>query len=211
MNMPPANVTPKPMPFEKYRAYEPVAIPDRTWPSAVLDHAPTWCAVDLRDGNQALIDPMDPSRKLRMFQALVAMGFKEIEVGFPSASQPDYDFVRCLIEEDLVPDDVTIQVLVQSRRDLIERTYQSLEGANNAIVHFYISTSVLQRRVVFGLDREGITKIATTAAKICRELESSLVGSNIRYEYSPESFTGTEIDYSLEICAAVADVIAPTR
>src|SRR5487761_2392885 len=211
MNMPPANVTPKPMPFEKYRAYEPVAIPDRTWPSAVLDHAPTWCAVDLRDGNQALIDPMDPSRKLRMFQALVAMGFKEIEVGFPSASQPDYDFVRMLIEEDLIPDDVWIQVLVQCRSELIERTFECVRGAKNVIVHFYNSTSVLQRRVVFGLDKHGITEIATSAARQCKTLEPTLVGSNVRYEYSPESFTGTEIDYSLEICAAVADVIAPTR
>ncbi|HEY5272609.1 MAG TPA: 2-isopropylmalate synthase [Acidimicrobiales bacterium] len=208
--MPPANVTPKQMPFEKYRSYEPVNIPDRTWPSAVLDHAPIWCAVDLRDGNQALIDPMDRSRKLRMFQTLVAMGFKEIEVGFPSASQPDYDFVRLLIEEDLIPDDVWIQVLVQCRSELIERTYRCLRGAKNAIVHFYNSTSVLQRRVVFGLDKDGITRIATGAAEQCRSLESTLVGTNLRYEYSPESFTGTEIDYSIEICAAVIDVIDPT-
>jgi len=208
--MPPQNVIPRKMPYELYRPYEPVSLNDRTWPTKTITRAPLWCAVDLRDGNQALIDPMDPVRKRRMFEALVEMGFKEIEVGFPSASQPDYDFVRSLIEEDLVPDDVTIQVLVQSRRDLIERTYQSLEGVNNAIVHFYNSTSVLQRRVVFGLDRDGITKIATTAAKVCRDLESSLVGSNIRYEYSPESFTGTEIEYSLEICTAVTDVIAPT-
>jgi 2-isopropylmalate synthase len=210
MTMPPANVTPKQMPFEKYRAYEPVNIPDRTWPAAVLDHAPIWCAVDLRDGNQALIDPMDSSRKLRMFQTLVAMGFKEIEVGFPSASQPDYDFVRLLIEEDLVPDDVWIQVLVQCRSELIERTYACLQGAKNAIVHFYNSTSVLQRRVVFGLDKAGITRIATSAAEQCKALEPTLVGTNVRYEYSPESFTGTEIDYSIEICSAVIDVIDPT-
>jgi 2-isopropylmalate synthase len=208
--MPPANVTPKQMPFEKYRSYEPVDIPDRTWPAAVLDHAPIWCAVDLRDGNQALIDPMDSSRKLRMFQTLVAMGFKEIEVGFPSASQPDYDFVRLLIEEDLVPDDVWIQVLVQCRSELIERTYQCLRGAKNAIVHFYNSTSVLQRRVVFGLDKDGITRIATSAAELCKALEPTLPGTNVRYEYSPESFTGTEIDYSVEICSAVIDVIDPT-
>ena len=208
--MPPANVTPTPMPFEKYRSYEPVRLPDRTWPSAVLDRAPIWCAVDLRDGNQALIDPMDPSRKLRMFQTLVAMGFKEIEVGFPSASQPDYDFVRLLIEEDLIPDDVWIQVLVQCRSELIERTYQCLRGAKNAIVHFYNSTSVLQRRVVFGLDKDGITNIATTAAAQCKALEPTLVGTNVRYEYSPESFTGTEIEYSIEICSAVIDVIDPT-
>ncbi len=208
--MPPANVTPKKMPFEKYRAYQPVDLPDRTWPATVLDHAPIWCAVDLRDGNQALIDPMDPSRKLRMFQTLVAMGFKEIEVGFPSASQPDYDFVRLLIEEDLIPDDVWIQVLVQCRSELIERTYQCLRGAKHAIVHFYNSTSVLQRRVVFGLDKEGITRIATSAAEQCKALEPTLVGTNLRYEYSPESFTGTEIDYSIEICAAVMEVIDPT-
>jgi 2-isopropylmalate synthase len=198
------------MPFEKYRSYEPVNIPDRTWPAAVLDHAPIWCAVDLRDGNQALIDPMDSSRKLRMFQTLVAMGFKEIEVGFPSASQPDYDFVRLLIEEDLVPDDVWIQVLVQCRSELIERTYQCLRGAKNAIVHFYNSTSVLQRRVVFGLDKDGIARIATSAAELCKALEPTLPGTNVRYEYSPESFTGTEIDYSVEICSAVIDVIDPT-
>ena len=208
--MPPANVTPKHMPYEKYRAYAPVALPDRNWPSAVLEHAPTWCAVDLRDGNQALIDPMDPSRKLRMFQALVAMGFKEIEVGFPSASQPDYDFVRMLIEEDLIPDDVWIQVLVQCRSELIERTFECVRGAKNVIVHFYNSTSVLQRRVVFGLDKDGITNIATTAARQCKALEPTLVGSNVRYEYSPESFTGTEIEYSIEICSAVIDAIDPT-
>ena len=154
--MPPANVTPKKLPFERYRAYEPVDLPDRTWPSRTITKAPLWCAVDLRDGNQALIDPMDPERKRRMFEALVGMGFKEIEVGFPSASQPDFDFVRQLIEEDLIPDDVTIQVLAQCRPELIERTYECLRGAKRAIVHFYNSTSVLQRRVVFGLDKAGI-------------------------------------------------------
>jgi 2-isopropylmalate synthase len=166
--------------------------------------------VDLRDGNQALIDPMDPARKLQMFHALVAMGFKEIEVGFPSASQPDYDFIRQLIEEDLIPDDVTIQVLTQCRRELIERTYDCLKGAKRAIVHFYNSTSVLQRRVVFRLDKEGVTKIAVDAAKICLEQEAKVPGTDIRYEYSPESFTGTELDYALDICAAVMDVIQPT-
>jgi 2-isopropylmalate synthase len=210
--MPPANVTPKPMPYDRYRryAYAPVALTDRRWPDVVLDAAPRWCAVDLRDGNQALIDPMDTSRKKKMFETLVAMGFKEIEVGFPSASQPDYDFVRQLIEEDLVPDDVWIQVLVQSRAELIDRTYESLRGARNVIVHFYNSTSVLQRRVVFGLDKAGITAIATDAARRCRELESRLPGTNVRYEYSPESFTGTEVDYSIAICDAVADVVQPT-
>ena len=178
-------------------------------PTERIEKAPLWCSVDLRDGNQALIDPMDPARKRRMFDTLVHMGFKEIEVGFPSASQPDFDFVRQLIEEDLVPDDVTIQVLVQCRPELIERTYECLQGTNNAIVHFYNSTSVLQRRVVFGMDKEGITAIATDAAKLCRKLEPQLKGSNIRYEYSPESFTGTENEYALEICAAVSEVIEP--
>ncbi|HVB07190.1 MAG TPA: 2-isopropylmalate synthase [Acidimicrobiales bacterium] len=208
--MPPENVVPKPMPFERYRAYTPVDLPDRTWQTKTITRAPLWCAVDLRDGNQALIDPMDPTRKRRMFDALVQMGFKEIEVGFPSASQPDFDFVRTLVTEDLVPDDVTIQVLVQCRRDLIERTYEALEGANHAIVHFYNSTSVLQRRVVFGLDKAGITKIAVDAARFCRELEGRLPGTSIRYEYSPESFTGTEIDYSVEICQAVMNEIGAT-
>src|SRR5690242_15994050 len=153
-SMPPENVQPKQMPFEKYKGFRPLALelPDRRWPNVQLEKAPLWCSVDLRDGNQALIDPMDPTRKLRMFTTLVGMGFKEIEVGFPSASQPDFDFVRQLIEEDLVPDDVTIQVLTQCRDELIERTYECLEGTNKAIVHFYNSTSILQRKVVFGLD-----------------------------------------------------------
>ena len=208
--MPPPNVTPKPMPFDRYRPYTPVGLADRTWPSKTLTAAPLWCAVDLRDGNQALIDPMDPARKRRMFDALVGAGFKEIEVGFPSASKPDHDFVRQLIEDDLVPDDVTIQVLVQCRSELIERTYASLRGARNVIVHFYNSTSALQRRVVFGLDKAGITRVAVEAAKQCRELEARLPGTNVRYEYSPESFTGTEVDYSVEVCSAVMDVIQPT-
>src|SRR4051812_41081797 len=181
--MPPESVTPKIMPFEKYRRFSPLAAPlsDRTWPSRTINKAPRWCSVDLRDGNQALIDPMDPARKLRMFQTLVAMGFKEIEVGFPSASQPDFDFVRQLIEEDLVPDDVQIQVLTQCRPELIERTYESLRGAHRAIVHFYNSTSVLQRRVVFGLDKAGITQIAVDAAKLCRKLEETLPGTDVLY------------------------------
>jgi len=207
--MAPDPVTPKRMPFEKYRPFLPLDLPDRTWPDQRITKAPLWCSVDLRDGNQALIDPMDPARKRRMFDTVVAMGFKEIEVGFPSASQPDFDFVRQLIEDDLVPDDVTIQVLTQCRPELIERTYECLQGARNVIVHFYNSTSVLQRRVVFGLDKDGITQIATDAAKLCRKLEPTLVGTNVRYEYSPESFTGTEIDYAIEICAAVSDVIEP--
>ncbi len=205
----PARVA-QPMPSDRYRTYPSVDLPDRTWPSRALASAPTWCAVDLRDGNQALIDPMDPSRKRRMFDALVRTGFKEIEVGFPSASQPDLDFVRMLVEDDLVPDDVAIQVLVQCRPELIERTYASLKGARDVVVHFYNSTSTLQRRVVFGLDRAGVTKIATDAARLCRNLEDRLPGTRVRYEYSPESFTGTEIDYAVEICAAVMDVIEPT-
>ena len=205
--MPPEPATPKRMPFERYRPFLPLDLPDRSWPAKRQEKAPLWCSVDLRDGNQALIDPMDPTRKRRMFETVVAMGFKEIEVGFPSASQPDYDFVRQLIEEDLVPDDVTIQVLVQCRPELIERTYECLQGANRAIVHFYNSTSVLQRRVVFGLDRAGITDIAVNAAKLCRKLEPTLPGTEVRYEYSPESFTGTEPDYGVEICEAVMEAL----
>jgi 2-isopropylmalate synthase len=201
---------PSPMAFNKYQPTIPVDLPDRTWPNNRLTRAPRWCSVDLRDGNQALIDPMDMDRKNAMFTQLVAMGFKEIEVGFPSASQPDFDFVRHIIENDLIPDDVTIQVLTQCREDLIRRTYESLNGAPRAIVHFYNSTSTLQRRVVFGLDTDGITKIATDAAGICISLEATSPGTEFFYEYSPESFTGTELDYALEICNAVIEVIDPT-
>ncbi|HZQ86459.1 MAG TPA: 2-isopropylmalate synthase [Acidimicrobiales bacterium] len=211
--MPPENVTPKKMPFEKYKPFRPLPLrlPDREWPNRQIEKAPLWCSVDLRDGNQALIDPMDPVRKLRMFETVVQMGFKEIEVGFPSASQPDFDFIRQLIEEDRIPDDVTIQVLVQCRPELIERTYECLIGAPRAIVHFYNSTSILQRRVVFNLDKDGITQIAVDAAKLCRKLEKDVLSAtDVFYEYSPESFTGTEIDYVIEICSAVADVIEPT-
>ena len=210
--MPPAPARPKKMPVEKYVPFRPLPLrPDnREWPNRQIEKAPIWCSVDLRDGNQALIDPMDPPRKLQMFKALVAMGFKEIEVGFPSASQPDYDFIRQLIDEDLIPADVTIQVLTQCRRELIEKTYECLRGARKAIVHFYNSTSVLQRRVVFRQDQAGVTKIAVEAAKICLEQESRIPGTEIRYEYSPESFTGTEIEYALEVCVAVMDVIQPT-
>ncbi|MFZ4719233.1 MAG: 2-isopropylmalate synthase [Ilumatobacteraceae bacterium] len=208
--MPPQPVTPKKMPFEKYERFVPVVLHDRTWPNKVHEKAPQWCSVDLRDGNQALIDPMDPQRKRRMFDALVKMGFKEIEVGFPSASQPDFDFVRQLIEEDLIPDDVTIQVLVQCRQELIERTYECLQGAPRAIVHFYNSTNPLQREVVFGLDQQGIIDIAVNGAKLCRKLEQTLPGTDIRYEYSPESFTLTEPDFAIEVCHAVMDVIEPT-
>jgi 2-isopropylmalate synthase len=208
--MPPANVTPKKMPFEKYTRSAPIVLRDRTWPNAVIDHAPLWCSVDLRDGNQALIDPMDPQRKRRMFDALVKMGFKEIEVGFPSASQPDYDFVRQLIEEDLIPDDVTIQVLVQCRPELIERTYECIQGAPRAIVHFYNSTNPLQREVVFNLDKQGIIDIAVNAAKLCRKLEQTVPGTDVRYEYSPESFTLTEPEFAIEICEAVMNEVEPT-
>ena len=172
--MPPVNVTPKKMAFDKYEPWIPVQLADRTWPDQRIERAPIWCSVDLRDGNQALIDPMDPVRKLAMFNELVNMGFKEIEVGFPSASQPDYDFVRQLIEDDLIPDDVTIQVLVQCRADLLERTYECLEGAPRAIVHFYNSTNPLQREVVFGLDQAGIIDVATTAARMARKLEDRI-------------------------------------
>ena len=208
--MPPQPATPKTMPFDRYQPYVPLDLRDRTWPDNRLTKAPIWCAVDLRDGNQALIDPMDPSRKLKMFNTLVAMGYKEIEVGFPSASQTDFDFVRQLIEEDLVPDDVTIQVLTQCRDDLIARTYEAIAGAHHAIVHFYNSTSTLQRRVVFGLDKAGITEIAVNAAKLCRKLEETVPDTIVRYEYSPESYTGTEVEYAVEICDAVAEVIEPT-
>ena len=201
---------PSPMAYQRYRPFVPVDLPERTWPDRRLTRAPRWCSVDLRDGNQALIDPMDPERKWVMFSQLVAMGFKEIEVGFPAASQPDFDFVRHIVEDDLVPEDVTIQVLTQCREDLIRRTYESLAGARRAIVHFYNSTSTLQRRIVFGLEREGITRIATDAAALCRSLESTSPGTEFFYEYSPESFTGTELDYALEVCEAVKAVLEPT-
>jgi 2-isopropylmalate synthase len=199
-----------PMPFHLYRPYIPLVLEDRTWPDRQCTQAPRWASVDLRDGNQALVDPMDSERKLKLFQTLVDIGFKEIEVGFPSASQTDYDFQRQIIDEGLIPDDVTIQVLVQCRDELIERTFESLTGAPRAIVHFYNSTSELQRRVVFGLDREGITGIAVHAARLCKKFESTLPDTDIRYEYSPESFTGTEPEFAVEICEAVMEVIQPT-
>jgi len=202
------------MPIHRYRPYHEqfrVDLPDRTWPSRRIEAAPQWCAVDLRDGNQALIDPMSPERKRRMFQMLCRMGYKQIEVGFPAASQTDYDFIRLLIEEDLIPDDVIIQVLVQCREHLIERTFESLRGAKQAIVHFYNSTSTLQRRVVFGLDTDGITDIATNAARLCLKYAEQLTpDTEIYYEYSPESYTGTELEYAVEICGKVIDVIDPS-
>jgi 2-isopropylmalate synthase len=199
-----------PMPFHLYRPYVPLVLTDRTWPDRRCTVAPQWASVDLRDGNQALVDPMDSERKLRLFQTLVDIGFKEIEVGFPSASQTDFDFQRQIIEGDLIPDDVTIQVLVQCREELIERTFESLRGAKRAIVHFYNSTSTLQRRVVFGLDKQGIVDIAVNAARLCKKFESTLPDTDIRYEYSPESFTGTEPEFAVQICEAVMAVLEPT-
>jgi 2-isopropylmalate synthase len=197
-------------PSNKYRSFAPVQLKDRTWPDRVISTPPLWCSVDLRDGNQALIEPMDRARKRRMFDLLVKTGFKEIEVGFPAASQTDFDFVRELIEQNLVPDDVTIQVLTQARPELIARTYESLRGARRAIVHFYNSTSTVQRRVVFGLDRAGITEIAVNAARCVREHAERSPGTDWRFEYSPESFTGTELDFAVEICDAVNAVLEPT-
>ncbi|SCE72644.1 2-isopropylmalate synthase [Micromonospora viridifaciens] len=209
-----ARQRPSRMPFHRYLPYHQqfqIDLPDRTWPTRRVEAAPRWCAVDLRDGNQALIDPMSPERKRRMFQLLVQMGYKEIEVGFPSASQTDYDFLRQLIEQDLIPEDVTIQVLTQCREHLIDRTFESLRGARRAIVHFYNSTSTLQRRVVFGLDRDGITDIATTGARLCQKYaEIHTPDTDIHYEYSPESYTGTELEYALEVCAKVIEVVDPT-
>lgn len=207
------NQKPSAMPIHRYKPFHEqitVDLPDRTWPTKRITKAPRWCAVDLRDGNQALIDPMSPERKLKMFQLLVRMGYKEIEVGFPSASQTDFDFVRVLIEENHVPEDVTIQVLTQARDHLIERTYESLKGAKSVIVHFYNSTSVLQRKVVFNQDKDGIKKIALDAAKKCKSLEHLLPGTKIYYEYSPESYTGTELEYAVEVCNAVIEEIGPT-
>jgi len=204
---------PSGMPVAKYVPFQDqisVDLPDRTWPTKVLDKAPRWCAVDLRDGNQALIDPMSPDRKKRMFELLVRMGYKEIEVGFPSASQTDFDFVRMLIEDDMIPDDVTIQVLTQCRDHLIERTFDAIRGAKQAIVHFYNSTSVLQRRVVFGLDQDGIVDIAVQGARLCRKLEETIPDTVVYYEYSPESYTGTELEFAVRICNEVIDVIDPT-
>jgi 2-isopropylmalate synthase len=204
---------PSGMPIHKYRPFQEqirVELPDRTWPAKRIESAPRWCAVDLRDGNQALIDPMSPERKRVMFDLLVAMGYKEIEVGFPSASQTDFDFVRSLIEQGAIPDDVTIQVLTQARKELIDRTYESLRGATQAIVHLYNSTSVLQRRVVFRSDEQGVLDIALQGARWCREAEALVPGTEIFYEYSPESYTGTELEYAARVCNAVLEVFEPT-
>ncbi|MBX7431157.1 2-isopropylmalate synthase [Mycobacterium sp. Y57] len=202
------------MPVDRYRSFadevEPIRLPDRTWPDKVIDHAPAWCAVDLRDGNQALIDPMSPARKRRMFDLLVRMGYKEIEVGFPSASQTDYDFVREIINDGAIPDDVTIQVLTQCRPELIERTFEACAGAPRAIVHFYNSTSILQRRVVFRAERDIVKKIATEGAAMVVYEAKKYPDTQWRFEYSPESYTGTELEYAVEVCNAVADIVEPT-
>lgn len=197
-------------PVSKYRSFAAIPLPDRTWPDRVITAPPLWCSVDLRDGNQALIEPMDGARKRRMFDLLVKTGFKEIEVGFPAASQTDFDFVRELIEQKQIPDDVTIQVLTQARPELIARSFESLRGATRAIVHLYNSTSTVQRRVVFGLDRPGIVDIAVKAAQCVREHAQRNPGTQWRFEYSPESFTGTELDFAVEICDAVNAIWQPT-
>jgi 2-isopropylmalate synthase len=198
------------MPFQKYSPFRPVALPERQWPSRVLDRPPRWCSVDLRDGNQALVDPMNVTEKLRLFELLVEIGFNEIEVGFPAASQPDFDFIRRIIDEDRIPEHVTIQVLCQARPELIERTIKALRGARNVIFHLYNSTSALQRRVVFGLDREGIKGIAVSGVRMVKDALRSLDGAHVTLEYSPESFTGTELDFAVEVCAAVADAWGAT-
>lgn len=204
---------PSRMPYTKYVSYDkqvPFEYPQRTWSDKKLQRAPRWCSVDLRDGNQSLVSPMDSERKLRFWNLLISMGYKEIEVGFPSASETDYNFIRMLIERDLIPDDVTIAVLTQAREHLIRKTYEALRGCKRAIVHFYNSTSVLQREVVFHKGKEGIKQLAVDAAKLCKELEGEADNIDISYEYSPESFTGTEPEYALEVCDAVVDVIQPT-
>lgn len=204
---------PSGMPVHKYRPFADqirVELPDRTWPTKQITTAPRWCAVDLRDGNQALIEPMNAARKLAMFELLVQMGYKEIEVGFPSASQTDFDFVRMLIEEDRIPDDVVIQVLTQAREHLIERTYEAIAGAKRAIVHLYNSTSVLQREVVFRSDEDGIVDIAVQGAHLCKKYEETIPDTEVFYEYSPESYTGTELEFAVRICNAVMEVFQPT-
>ncbi|MYJ73480.1 MAG: 2-isopropylmalate synthase [Rhodospirillaceae bacterium] len=198
------------MPIHKYQGFEPVGLTDRTWPGRVIGKAPVWCSVDLRDGNQALVEPMGPERKRRMFALLCRMGFKEIEVGFPSASETDFDFCRQLVEQDMIPDDVTIQVLTQAREHLIRRTFDAIRGARRAIVHLYNSTSTTQRRVVFNADRAEIMKIATDGAELIRDLLPTVPETEVIHQYSPESFTGTELDYARDVCNAVMDVWQPT-
>lgn len=207
------NQKPSGMPIHKYRPFHEqirVDLPDRTWPAKRIETAPRWCAVDLRDGNQALIDPMSPERKRVMFELLVKMGYKEIEVGFPSASQTDFDFVRQLIDDGLIPDDVTIQVLTQAREHLIKRTYEAIAGAKQAIVHLYNSTSILQREVVFRTDRQGIVDIALEGARLCRQYEQTVPETAVYYEYSPESYTGTELEFAVDVCNQVIEIFEPT-
>ena len=200
----------KRMNFERYRPYPVINLPDRQWPNKRIITAPIWCSVDLRDGNQALRVPMNLEEKLQMFDLLVEVGFKEIEIGFPSAAQVEYDFARVLIEENRIPEDVTVQVLTQAREHLIRKTFDALEGVHKAIVHFYNSTSTLQRDVVFRMSREQIKNIAVEGAKLVKSLKEEYGNTGIRFEYSPESFTGTELDYALEVCHAVMDVFEPT-
>ncbi len=197
-------------PEQKYRAFAPIGLTDRRWPDAVLTAPPLWCSVDLRDGNQALIEPMDPQRKLRMFQMLVRIGFKEIEVGFPSASQADFDFVRLLIEDDLVPNDVTIQVLTQAREPLIRRTFEALVGAERAIVHLYNATAPVMRKVVLGLDEDGVVELATSHARLVRDLAAAQPGTAWTFEYSPEMFSGTELAFSKRVVDAVTETWQPS-
>ena len=199
------------MPITRYAPFTPIDLPDRAWPTTVITKAPQWCAVDLRDGNQALIDPMTPARKRRMFELLVAMGYKEIEVGFPAASQTDFDFVREIIEQDQVPSDVRIQVLTQARPELIARTFEAVEGAPSALVHLYNSTSALQRRVVFGLDRKGIIQIAADGAEEVSRWAEKYPDTDWRFEYSPESYTGTELQFAVEVCNSVSAIWQPTQ
>ena len=198
------------MPVEKYKPFTPIDLPDRTWPGKVIIKSPTWCSVDLRDGNQALIEPMGPERKLKMFKTLCDMGFKEIEIGFPSASDTDFDFCRKIIDEELIPDDVVIQVLTQAREELIRRTFEAVDGSKQAIVHLYNSTSTTQRRVVFNLDMAGIMKIATDGAQLIKELIPTVPNTKIIHEYSPESFTQTELPYAMEVCETVMEIWQPT-
>ncbi|MFN7192626.1 MAG: 2-isopropylmalate synthase, partial [Rhodospirillales bacterium] len=198
------------MNFRKYKAFAPIDLPNRQWPSRVIDKAPLWCSVDLRDGNQALVEPLGPERKRRLFELLVRLGVKEIEVGFPAASQTDFDFVRSIVEEGAIPADVTIQVLTQARDELIARTFEAIKGAKRAVVHLYNSTSTTQRRVVFGLDRPGIVDIAVKGTRTVKRLVATVPETEIVLQYSPESFTQTEMDFAKEICEAVMDVWQPS-
>ncbi|HLT62044.1 MAG TPA: 2-isopropylmalate synthase, partial [Microlunatus sp.] len=203
---------PSPMPVHRYRAYTPIDLPDRTWPNQRITEAPRWLSTDLRDGNQALIDPMTPARKLRMFELLVRMGYKEIEIGFPSASQTDFDFVRQLITEDRIPDDVTVSVLTQAREDLIERTAESLVGARSATIHLYNATAPLFRRVVFKIDKAECLALATRGTELVMKYAEQYLGDvEFGYQYSPEIFTGTEPEFAVEVCNAVMDVWQPTE